>query len=159
MNSKNKKQITGFILSGLMLLALVNSGCFFLGILKLNIVKWLAFNACSVAIIVYLVCFVLFRITKKDYLLAIPLLPLYYYGTMGLFVMPWNEANLFAQITHIVITINVVWILFGFLNEHKFESLGRGLLVGILGFVPVIACIQSYAQLHMNELTQLLQSL
>lgn len=84
---------------------------------------------------------------------------MYYYGTMGLFVMPWNEANLFVQITRIVIIINVEWILFGFLNEHKFESLERGPLLGILGFVPVIACIQSYAQLHTNELTQLLQSL
>jgi hypothetical protein len=91
--------------------------------------------------------------------LAIPLLPLYYYGTMGLFVMSWNQANIFAQITHVVITLNVLWILWVLLKERQFEALGKGLLVGIIVFVPVIACIQSYTQLHMDEFMKVLQGL
>lgn len=157
MNLKNKKQAIGIVLSFLMLLTLLNSSYFFLAMLKLSIGKWLAFNACSLAIIVYLLCFAFYIITKKECLLAIPLLPLYYYGTMGLFVMPWNAANTFAQITHIIITVNVLWLLYVLLKEHKLESLGKGLLIGILVFVPIFAYIQSYTQLHMNEFMQALQ--
>jgi hypothetical protein len=159
MNFRNKTQVTGFILSLLMLFTLINSSYFFLFILKLNIGKWLAFNACSLAIMVYLICYIGYRITKKEELLAFPLLPLYYYGTMGLFIMPWNEANVFAQITHIIITINILWIMYMLLKERKYESIGKGILIATFIFVPIFAYIQTYNQLHINEFMQALQSI
>ena len=149
----------GYVLSVFMLLTLLNSAYFFTGVLKLSIGKWLAFNACSISIIVYLICFIVFLKTKSKILLAIPLLPLYYYGTMGLFIMPWNAANIFAQITHIIITLNVLWILYMLLKDRQFESLGKGLLFGVLVFVPIFAWIQSYTQLHMAEFMQVLQQM
>jgi hypothetical protein len=157
MSLKNKNLSIGYILAVFMLLAFLNSAYFFLSIAKFGLVEWLAFNACSVSIIAYLVCFTCFQITKKDFFLAIALVPLYYYGTMGLFVISWDKANMFSQITHIIITLNVIWILFVLLKELKFESLGKGLLIGLLLFVPLIAIIQSYSQLHMAEFMQLLQ--
>lgn len=159
MSSINKSQITGIILSALAFVALLNSGYFFTSILKLSILKWLVFNACSFAIIIHVVCFTLHLITKRDLFLAISLLPLYYYGTMGLFVMPWNEANIFAQITHIIITANVAWILFKLLKERKFEDIGKGLLISTLLLVPAFAFIQSFAQEHMDEFLTLLKNL
>jgi len=120
----------------------------------------MAFVQCLFAsIIVFLVCFSLFRKTRNDLWQAIPILPLYYYGTMGLFVMPWNEANIVAQITHVIITINVIWLLYQLLKEHKFESLGKGLLIGMLVFVPVFAWIQSFSQAHMSEFMEALQKI
>lgn len=157
MSSKNKNQFIGYLLSVFMLLALLNSAHFFLSIAKFGLGEWLAFNACSVSIIAYLVCFTCFKITKKDFFLAIALVPLYYYGTMGLFVISWNAANMFAQLTHVIITLNVIWILLVLLKEFKFESLGKGLLIGVLAFVPLFAIIQSYSQLHMAEFMQMLQ--
>ena len=71
--------------------------------------------------------------------------------------MSWDIANMFSQITHVIITLNVIWILFVSLKEFKFESLGKGLLIGVLLFVPLFAIIQSYSQLHMAEFMQLLQ--
>lgn len=156
MSSKNKIRIAGLVLAVLMLLSLLNSGYFFIGMLKLSIWKWLAFNACSLAIIAYLIGYALFRKTKKDFFLAIPLLPLYYYGTMGLFVMPWNEASLFAQVSHIIITANVLWILYVLLKERNYEALGKGALIAIVLFVPLFAIIQNYTQTHMNEFLQIL---
>lgn len=158
MNSKIWQR-TGLVLAILLLGSLLNSGYFFLGMLNLSVGKWLAFNACSLAIMVYLICYVLFRVIKRDDLLAVPLLPLYYYGTMGLFVMPWNAANAFAQVTHVLITLNVLWILFRFLKGCKFESLGRGLFAGMIVFVPVFAYIQSFTQVHMNEFLKILQGI
>lgn len=157
MSLKNKNQIIGNILTVFMLLALLNSGYFFMSIVKLEIGEWLAFNACSLSIIVYLICFTFSKITKEDFFLAIALVPLYYYGTIGLFVIPWNTANMFAQITHIIITLNVIWILYVLLKESKYESLGKGMLIGVLVFVPVFAVIQSYSQSHMSEFMQMLQ--
>ncbi len=160
MKSSIKNNIIGYVLAFLMLGALLNSGFFFLLNLKLSIGSWLAFNACSLAIIAYLLCFVLYLIIKKDYLLAIPLLPLYYYGTMGLFMMPWDTANAFAQITHVIITVNVLWILYVMLlKERKFDSLGKGLLIGTIIFVPIFAYIQSFSQQHMSEFLKVLQGM
>ena len=147
------------VLSILMLLALLNSAYFFLAIIKFSFGQWLAFNACSLAMMIYLICFGLFQIKKLDYILAIPLLPLYYYGTMGLFVIPWNESNIFPQITHVIITINIVWLLYSFIKERKIESIGKGVLIATFCFVPMFAYIQSYVRLHLNELTQALQKI
>ena len=157
MSQKNKKQIIAYLLSALMLLALLNSAYFFISIVKLDVCGWLAFNACSLSIISYLICFTLFKLTKKDLFLSIALVPLYYYGTMGLFVIPWDAINAFAQITHIIITLNVIWILYVLLKESRYESLGKGLLIGVLVFVPVFAVVQSYLHIHADEFMQMLQ--
>jgi len=37
------------------------------------------------------------------------------------------------------------------------ESLGKGLLIGVLLFVPLFAIIQNYSQAHMAEFMELLQ--
>jgi hypothetical protein len=157
MNSKNKIQLAGSILAVLMFITLINNAYFFLGTLQLSIWKWMAFNACSLAIIAYLICYGAFMISKKDFVLAIPLLPLYYYGTMGLFLMPWNPANLFAQITHVIITVSILWTLYVLLKKRNFEALGLGLLIAIMAFVPVFAVIQNYNQAHLSEFMQLLK--
>ncbi len=158
MNSKIR-QYTSHVLALLLFATMLNSSYFFMGILKLSSGEWLAFNACSLAILIFLICYLLFCISKREELLAISVLPLYYYGTMGLFVIPWNAANSFAQVTHVIITLNVLWILYVYLKDRKFESLGKGLIVGIIIFVPVFAAIQSYTQLHMNEFMKALQKL
>ena len=157
MSFKNKKQILGYLLAALMLLTLLNSAYFFISVVNFQIGEWLAFNACSLAIISYLVCFACFQISKKDFFLAIALVPMYYYGSMGLFVVPWDAVNTFPQITHIIISLNVIWILFVLLKQSRYESLGKGLLIGVLVFVPIFAVIQAYLQLHMAELMQMRQ--
>ncbi len=154
---KCKKQITGYLLASLLLLTLLNSAYFFLQVAKFGIVDWLAFNACSLSIIAYLICFVCFQLTKENHYLAIALLPLYYYGTMGLFVTPWNVTNIFAQITHIIITLNVIWILYVLLKKSDYKSLSKGLLIGLLIFVPIFVVIQNYSQLHIDEFMQIIQ--
>jgi len=159
MISKIKNQSLGYLLAIVMLLALLNSAYFFLAVAKFSLGAWLTFNACSVSMIVYLVCFACFQVTKKDFFLAIAFIPLYYYGTMGLFVLPWDAVNMFAQITHLIITLNVIWILFKLLKEFKYESLGKGLLIGVLLFVPLFAIIQSNLQVHLSDYLQLLQKL
>ncbi|MFY9172884.1 MAG: hypothetical protein WAO03_07020 [Petrimonas mucosa] len=40
---------------------------------------------------------------------------------MGLFVVSWDAANLVPQITHIIITLNVIWIIFLLLKGSKYD--------------------------------------
>lgn len=158
MNSKYHK-IISHSLAFLLLATLLNSAYFFMSMLKLNVLKWLTFSACSFAIIIYLVFFLLYRFKKREYLLAVPLLPLYYFGTMGLFIMPWSSENIFAHITHIIITLNVIWILYLLLKNRSFDSIGKGLLIGTILFVPIIAFIKLFTDLHMNEFLSALQAI
>lgn len=158
MSTESKNHLTGLVLSILMLLTLLNSGYFFLGILHLSIGKWLAFNACSLATIVYLICYISYRIYGYEFISAIPILPLYYYGTMGLFIMPWDVDNLFAHISHIVITLTVIWLVYGFIKSKKFEQLGKGIIISVVLFVPIFAFIQIYVQNHINEFMQILKN-
>lgn len=159
MNSNKKKQITGIVLAIFMLVALLNSAYFFLALLKLSIGQWLAFNACSVAIIIYLICFIISAVKRNSIWLSVALLPMYYYGTMGLFIMPWNVSNLFAHITHIIITCNALWVLFLIFKEQKFAALGKAFLFSILVFVPLFAVIQTYNQVHFEEFMRILRSM
>jgi len=78
---------------------------------------------------------------------------------MGLFVMPWNSANAIAQITHIIVTLSILWILYLLLKERKYDSLGKGLLIGMIVFVPLFAYLQDFNQLHMAEYLKALQSM
>lgn len=158
MNSKYNK-IISLSLTFLLLATLLNSAYFFMSMLKMNVLQWLTFNACSLAIIIYLLFFLLYRFKKSEFLLAVPILPMYYYGTMGLFIMPWNSSNIFAHITHIIITLNVIWILYLLLKDRKFDSVGKGLLFGTIIFVPVFAFIKVFTELHMSEFIEALQAL
>lgn len=157
MKTKSKSSIIGLTLALLILLSLINSAYFFLCIARFGLFEWLAFNACSLSMITYLICYTCAHFTKKEYYLAIALVPLYYYGTMGLFLIQWNISNLFPHITHVIITLNVIWILYLLLKKPNFDSLGKGLLIGVFLFFPLFAVVHHYVQSHSTELLQLLQ--
>lgn len=157
MNSKTKFSIIENTILIALLGCLLLSGYYFIYVLDLSIGQWLMFNACSIAIITQLFCYLIFKLTHNSFLKAIPLLPMYYYGTMGLFLMPWILDNIFAHITHIVITISMIWNLSIYLKNKESEALSKGLLLGILIFVPVFAFIHVYSQSHLNEFIEALQ--
>lgn len=159
MSFRNKNLKISLAISIILLLALCNSAYFFISILGFNVHKWLVFNACSLSIIVYLICFALKVFTGKEFWVAISILPMYYYGTMGLFLMPWVATNVFAHITHIILTLNLIWIVYLNVKNKEYEQLGQGLLIGTAVFVPIFAYIHSYSQSNMSELINALNKL
>ncbi len=146
-------------LSALMLISLLNSIYFFLFLAKLSILKWLTFNACSLAILIYFICYAFYYKSKKEKYLSMALIPLYYYGTMGLFIMTWTAANTFAHLTHIVITLNIIWLLFKILNTKNYDQIGKGLLIGISIFFPLFAFIQIYSQKYVQEILSIISNI
>ena len=106
--TKTEKTIGILLAIALLLLTVSGSGYFFFS-LKVNFVQWLSYNACSPSSLVYLVGFVIFLYSRNVTWLALAFLPMYYFGTMGLFTFTWSGANIFAQLSHITMTLNLIW--------------------------------------------------
>ena len=76
MNTTKTSNAVGIALAiALSLLTLSGSGYFFFT-LKVSFVQWLAFNACSPASLIYLVCLSIFWVKGKTALLPYALLPM-----------------------------------------------------------------------------------
>ena len=102
--------------------------------------------------------FIIFLINKKAPVLFLyHSLPTFFLGTMSMFVLPWNGDYLFAHIGHIIMTLNLIWVLYIVLKHKNFKALAIGLLIGMLIFVPYIAYVQMYNQAHAEEMSKLFQ--
>lgn len=150
-----KEKIIGVILAGLLFLITLSSTFFFLGKLKISLVQWVAFNSCSPTSFLYLLLFLVFLVKKNASYLMITFLPIYFLGTMSMFVLPWNEANTIAHVGHIIMTLNLIWVLYVIFKHKEYKALGIGLLISMLLFVPYIAYVLSYNQAHAEEMLNL----
>jgi hypothetical protein len=150
-----KEKIIGVILAGLLFLITLSSTFFFLGKLKISLVQWISFNSCSPTSFLYLLLFLVFLVKKNALYLMITFLPIYFLGTMSMFVLPWNEANTIAHVGHIIMTLNLIWVLYVIFKHKEYKALGIGLLISMLLFVPYIAYVLSYNQAHAEEMLKL----
>ena len=154
--TKTEKTIGIVLAIDLLLLTLSGSGYFFFS-LKTSIVQWIAYNACSPSSLVYLVGFIVFLYNKNTTWLALAFLPMYYFGTMGLFTFTWSGANIFAQLSHITITLNLLWAGYILYRIGNYKGFAQGLLYSIVMFVPYIAFVMYYCRTHAQEISNLLQ--
>ena len=154
--TKTEKTIGIVLAIALLLLTLSGSGYFFFS-LKTNIVQWIAYNACSPSSLVYLVGFIVFLYNKNAIGLALAFLPMYYFGTMGLFTFTWSGANIFAQMSHITMTLNLLWAGYILYRLGDYKVFAKGLLWSIILFVPFIAFVMFYCRTHTDEISSLLQ--
>ena len=154
--TKTEKTV-GIVLSILLLLlTLSGSGYFFLT-LKVNFVQWIAYNACSPSSLLYLVGFIVFLSQRKIIWLMLAFLPMYYFGSMGLFTFTWSGANIFAQLSHITMTLNLLWAGYTAYHLADYKGFAQGLLWSIILFVPFIAFVMYYCRTHADEISSLLQ--
>jgi len=150
-----KEKIIGVILAGLLFLITLSSTFFFLGKLKISLVQWVSFNSCSPTSFLYLLLFLMFLVKKNASYLMITFLPIYFLGTMSMFVLPWNEAKIIAHIGHIIMTLNLMWVIYVIFKHKEYKASGIGLLISMLLFVPYIAYVLSYNQAHAEEMLKL----
>ena len=157
MNISKKELTAGIVLASLLFLMAVNSTWYFLTQLKVSIFEWSIFNACAPSSFAYLFCFLMFLIGKRMVFLPVAVVPLFFFGTGGLFVFPWDGMNLFAQASHIVMTLNVIWVIYVTFKTACYKSLAIGLLLSILLFIPYISYNQHYCRTHAEDLQRILQ--
>jgi hypothetical protein len=153
--SKSLK-IMGMSLAVLLLLATLNSMNFFFGFLKVTFNEWLVFNACAPSSITYLAGFLIFLITKNKTGLVVAALPIIFFGTMGLFIFPWSGMNIIAQISHLLMTLNIAWAFWIVLKFKDYKAMAIGLLISIILFVPYISYQQYYCRIHPEDLQRIL---
>jgi len=134
------EKTTGIILAVLLFLITLSSTFFFLVKLNVSWIQWISFNSCAPTSFLYLLLFLAFLIRKK---------------ATYLFVLSWNAINLIAHLGHIIMTLNLIWVVFIIIRHEEYKALGIGLLISILLFVPYIAYVLSYNQAHAEELSKL----
>ena len=157
MNLTKTEKITGIALSIVLLLLTLSGSGYFFFTLKVTFVQWLAYNACSPSSLVYLGCLIVFWVTKKTVWFPLAFLPMYYFGTMGLFTFTWSGANIFAQMSHITMTLNLIWAGYVIYRIGDYKAFAQGLLWSIVLFVPYIAFVMYYCRTHAEEISQLLE--
>jgi len=157
MNLTKTEKITGIALAIVLLLLTLSGSGYFFFTLKVTFVQWLAYNACSPSSLLYLGCLIVFWVTKKTVWLPLAFLPMYYFGTMGLFTFTWSGANIFAQMSHITMTLNLIWAGYVLYRIGDYKAFAQGLLWSIVLFVPYIAFVMYYCRTHAEEISQLLE--
>ena len=157
MNLTKTEKITGVALAIVLLLLTLSGSGYFFFTLKVTFVQWLAYNACSPSSLLYLGCLIVFWVTKKTFWLPLALLPMYYFGTMGLFTFTWSSANIFAQMSHITMTLNLIWAGYVLYRIGDYKAFAQGLLWSIVLFVPYIVFVMYYCRTHAEEISQLLE--
>ena len=157
MNLTKTEKITGVALAIVLLLLTLSGSGYFFFTLKVTFVQWLAYNACSPSSLVYLGCLIVFWVTKKTVWLPLAFLPMYYFGTMGLFTFTWSGANIFAQMSHITMTLNLIWAGYVLYRIGEYKACAQGLLWSIVLFVPYIAFVMYYCRTHAEEISQILE--
>lgn len=153
----NNKPIIGTILAILLLLVTINSTIYFLTNLKVSPLEWVVFNACAPSNILYILCFTFFLVTGNKTGLTIGILPLFFFGTMGLIIFPWGGYNIIPQISHILMTLNVIWAVYSIFSTGAYKAATIGFLISILICGSFIAFQQIYTRTHQEDLHKILQ--
>jgi len=156
-NLKKSEKFTGIVLAVLLLFVTLSSTFFFLGKLKVSLIDWVAFNACAPTSYLYLCLFIIFLIRKNSAVLVFTFLPTFIFGTMAMFVLPWNEANLIPHIGHIIMTMNLIWVLYVVFKHKSYKHSAICFLISIIVFTPYIGYALSYNQTHAEDLVKLIQ--
>jgi hypothetical protein len=149
--------IIGIILAILLLMATMQSTFFFLIIMKTKFIEWIVFNACAPSNITFLIGFALFLLLKDRTVLHMAILPMFFFGVLGLFVFPWNGVNIIPQIGHILMALNIGWAVLVTLNTHDYKAATIGMLLGIVVFSVFIGFQQQYIATHPEDFKRILQ--
>jgi hypothetical protein len=145
------------ILALLLLLATIQSTTFFLGRLKVKFLEWFYFNACAPSNIVFLISFVIFITTGNRIFLHCAILPMFFFGFLGMFVFSWKGMNIIPQVGHITMTLNIAITLWQTFSLGDYHSATIGLLVGIVVFSIYIGFQQNYVRSHPEEFKRLMR--
>jgi hypothetical protein len=148
--------ITSNILAILLLIGTLIGTVFFFFKLKVKFIEWLFFNPCSISSIIFLVGFIIFELSGNRLILFTAILPIFFFGTLGMFLFSWKGRNIIPQIVHIIMTSNIYWAIHTALSQKDSYAPMIGLLFGILIFAPFIAIQQEYVKRHPDKFEEFL---
>ena len=141
----------GWTVTALNVLAALNSSWFFLAILGTGVMGWLMMNSCAPSIALFAVGFVL----RRPVVMVAGAVMMFRYGTLGLFFFGWDGPNLFAQVSHVLMTLAVLYVAGDVIRARRFRALGLGLALGLAILVPYMLAQRAYFAAHPGLLEQL----
>lgn len=156
MKTNKLEKVSGILIVVVLALLAVNSTYYFLGVTGASVVEWLAFNACAPSIALFIAGYIVYRYSDRCWLLIASITPLVFFGTMGLFIFPWDGYNIIGQISHIVMTLAVVWIVLVIRRRAEVKDFFIGLLTTVTLMLPLISLQQLYARVNSEALMRLL---
>jgi hypothetical protein len=149
----NKIAIT---LAVLLLLVTLHSSVFYSVKLRVKFIEWLFFNPCAISNIVFLIGIALFLIKGDRTVLHLAILPMFFFGTLGMFFLSWSGMNIIPQVGHIIMTLNIIVALHTTFTTSDFKAAALGLIIGIVVFAPFIAFQQIYVRNHPDDFNRIL---
>ncbi len=146
----NKIGLTLAVLNSLMA---IGSGLFFLFVEGLGPVSWLVVNTCALTVAFFIAGYYL----ERSELLAFAVPWLFFYGTGGLFVFEWGiEAEMLVpQLSHLIMTATVIYIIFYILSEGSWKWGLAGLIAGIIAVSLFFPWQQNYQRENPEVLERL----
>lgn len=144
------------ILTVLLLLVTLQSSVFYFIKLKVTFIEWLFFNPCAISNIVFLIGVALFLSKGDRTLLHVAMLPMFFFGTLGMVFLSWSGMNIIPQVGHIIMTLNIGLAVHTTFTTGDFKAAALGFMLGIVVFTPFIAFQQSYVRNHPDDFNRIL---
>jgi hypothetical protein len=141
----------GWTVTALNALAALNSSWFFLVFLGTGIWGWLMMNSCAPSIALFAAGFFLAR----PVLMVAGAVMMCRYGTLGLFFFGWQGPNLFAQASHVLMTLAVLYVARDVVRSRRYRALGLGVALGLAVLLPYMVAQHLYFEAHPALLEQL----
>lgn len=127
------------------------SANYFLFMAKFPIIPWLFFNVCFPSALIFLIGF--FSKNKTIMAFSIPFLA--YFGVGGLFVFSWSDGMIMAQISHIFMTLAIIYTVLEVARTKEWRRSILGFLVGLAVFLIIFPIHQNYIKIHPEYLKML----
>ena len=142
----------------LLSLATFQSTVYFLGKLKVGFIQWIIFNACAPSNITFIIGFIIFLISGRRIIMYMAILPMFFFGFLGMFVFSWKGMNIIPQIGHIIMTLNIIWIVINMIKTCDYKQGAIGMLLGIVIFSVFIGFQQNYVANHKQDFDKITRS-
>ena len=148
---ENNLRKYGWIAAGGNMLMMLFSANYFLSMAKFPIVPWLFFNACFPSTLIFLIGFFL----NNRVLMAFSTPFLAYFGVGGMFVFSWSGGMIMAQISHIFMTLAIIYTILETIKTKEWRQSILGVLAGFIVFLIILPIHQNYIKNHPEYLKKM----
>lgn len=150
MIKQNNLRKIGWVIATLNMIMMILSAYFYLIMVEFPITAWFFFNICFFSTLIFLIGFFL----KNKVIMSASIPFLAYFGTRGMFIYSWQGMMIIAQITHIFMTLAIVYIIFESIKSKEWRKLIIGFIIGLVIFLIFLPMHQNYIEFHPEFLEQ-----
>ncbi|MFZ5933082.1 MAG: hypothetical protein ACOYT7_03360 [Patescibacteria group bacterium] len=118
---------------------------------KFPVIPWLFFNACFPSALIFLIGF--FLKNRAAMAFSIPFLA--YFGVGGMFVFSWSREMIMAQISHIFMTLAIIYTILEVIKTKEWKRPFLAFLAGLVIFLIILPIHQNYIKNHPEYLQKM----